>query len=232
MNSPDSPIVLTVTLLILLTAGCGDDAGAGAAERAGGSRAAVAEDTENPTGVDQGFEPSADQFGLERFAITTETYRAPVQVGLRKMRESRTTVTRYVESYGERVALETRSDRRHEQYYWDGRRGILHDVANQTTVDQGDVRLKTSQPEQHAVVSEATLASWGYERKGEKTTLGRPCEIWTSQEQRTEFCRWRHLILESRDWNADGEETGRMTVTGITEGEGIPAGFEALADRL
>lgn len=230
MTSPDLPIARTVALLVFLTAGCGGDSGS--AERAGGSRAAAAQDPADTTGVDDGFEPSADQFGLERFTITTETYRAPVQVGLRKMRESRTTVTRYVEGYGERIAMETRSDRRHEQYYWDGRRGILHDVANQTTVDQGGVRLKTSEPGQHAVASESLLANWGYARSGDKPVLGRPCEVWTSQEHKTEFCRWRHLVLESRDWNADGEETGRMTVVEIREGEGIPAEFESLAERL
>ena len=180
----------------------------------------------------RGFEAAADQFGLERFSITTETYRAPVKVGLRTRRESSATVTRYVENYGERVAMETRSEKRHEQYYWDGRRGILHDVVTGTTTDQGAVRLRTSEPEQRAVASASQLASWGYERAGEKTVLDRPCEVWASPEQRTEFCRWRHLVLESLDFDTDGNETGRMTAIEIREGEGIPAEFAALGERL
>ncbi len=236
MKRSTFPAGLASTLVLLLSAGCGGDAASSrptvADDPTGLSAAAPAPETKTAPGADHALTPSADRYSLERFAITTETYSAPVKVGLRTRRESSTTLTRYVENHGGRVAMETRSGDLHEQYFWDGRRGIVRDVTTGTTTDQGGVRLNKSRPEPRAVAPAATLESWGFRRGGEKTVLGRPCEVWSSEDGRSQFCRWQQLVLQSLEFDADGTETGRMAAIRIDEGEGIPAQFESLADRL
>lgn len=191
--------------------------------------------TEQRQGVDDGFVPAPHQFGLGTFTLkaTSRFTSGDVGAGLAEPLQQ-VDLAMHVEDYGARVGLITigRGHRETaEAYYWDGAQGVRQDRRAGTVTPTGKVRRETTQPPFLAVADAAVLAEgYGYAPAGTAQVAGRTCERFVARTRQHEFCRWRHILLYSKFFDAHGAAVSATEVTEIVEGEGIPPAILALAN--
>lgn len=183
----------------------------------------------------EAFDPAPTQFGLQTFTVkAVSRFAGDSDQGLDDPAQQ-VELAMHVEEHGQRVGLVRVSRglrRAREVYYWNGAQAFRQDLEDGSVTAVGTIRRETTQPPFLAVAdTELLVGGHGYEYVGMDRVAGRTCERFRAPSSRHEFCRWRHMLLYSRFYDADGETRSATEVTEIVEGRGIPPSILALPKR-
>ncbi len=211
--------VLSLAVLSLALAACGDGAPDG--EDAAGAGNTPSAAVENTGPEKAGTDAAPYRFGTETAAIVYAH-----QGSLSG------TSTLYIEQWGERAAIVENllgsGGARNQTALWIEDRMFVHDHAREESWATG-IRYRALEPSMFAAATDKQLELAGYERIGAMEIAGQTCEHWRNPTMKLEACRWNGFdLLLVTGQQEDGRFTTKKIAVDIVTDTAIPEDILAL----